>query len=110
MSDLADRSAAEFGTTSRAHSAEIQDDGVDDELGDENVEARDYWASVWLRLKRDKLALAGGVFIVVLFVTAFAGAPLAARFLGHGPNEPFLVSGGLDSDQLPAGPGRMSPS
>ena len=41
------------------------------------IEARGYWASVWLRLRRDKLAIAGGVFIVLLFVTAFAGAPLA---------------------------------
>jgi peptide/nickel transport system permease protein len=68
------------------------------------VEARTYWESVWLRLKRDKLALAGAGFIVFLFIVAFAGAPLAAHILGHGPNEPFLVSGGLDADQLPAGP------
>jgi peptide/nickel transport system permease protein len=76
----------------------------DDEVSDDAVEARDYWASVWLRLKRDRFALAGAVFIALLFLTAFAGAPLAARLLGHGPNEPFLVSGGLDQDQLPAGP------
>jgi peptide/nickel transport system permease protein len=82
-----------------AAGAVADDDGV--EAG---VEARDYWASVWLRLKRDRLALAGGVFIVLLVLIAFAGAPLAAKVLGHGPNEPFLVSGGLDADQLPAGP------
>jgi peptide/nickel transport system permease protein len=75
-----------------------------DHVAGSSVQARGYWESVWLRLKRDKLALAGGVFIVLLFVIAFAGAPLAARLLGHGPNEPFLVSGGLDEDQLPAGP------
>lgn len=77
-----------------------------DEDDDEQaqVEARTYWESVWLRLKRDKLALAGAGFIVFLFIVAFAGAPLAAHILGHGPNEPFLVSGGLDADQLPAGP------
>ena len=35
--------------------------------------ARGYWEGVWLRLERDKLALAGGVFIVLLFIlTAFA--------------------------------------
>ena len=70
---------------------------LEEELAAE-VEARGYWAGVWLRLRRDKLALAGGVFIVLLFVIAFA------KLLGHGPNEPFLVSGGLDEDQLPAGP------
>jgi peptide/nickel transport system permease protein len=79
--------------------------GLDhDDAGGSSVSARGYWESVWLRLKRDKLALAGGVFIVLLFVIAFAGAPLASKLLGHGPNEPFLVSGGLDENQLPAGP------
>ena len=79
-------------------------DTLDDEQLEAGVEARSYWASVWLRLKRDKLALAGAAFIVLLFLVAFAGAPLAAKLLGHGPNDPFLVSGGLDADQLPAGP------
>ena len=81
------------------------DDLLLDEVVDESaVEARDYWAGVWLRLRRDKLAIAGGVFIILLFFVAFAGAPIAERMLGHGPNEPFLVSGGLDADGLPAGP------
>ena len=81
------------------------DDGIlDDDLVVAGVRARGYWESVWLRLKRDKLAIAGGVFIVLLFVVAFVGAPVASKLLGHGPNEPFLVSGGLDSEQLPAGP------
>lgn len=69
-----------------------------------SVQARGYWEGIWKRLQRDKLALVGAGFIVVLFIVAFAGAPLAAHLLGHGPNEPFLVSGGLDADQLPAGP------
>ena len=81
---------------------------IDDELADgehaASIQARTYWQSVWLRLRRDRLALAGGVFIALLVVVAFAGAPLAAHVLGHGPNEPFLVSGGLDANQLPAGP------
>ncbi len=77
------------------------------DLGDDgaqSIDARGYWEGIWRRLKKDKLALAGGIFIVLLFVVAFAGAPLAAHFLGHGPNEPFLATGGLDADQLPAGP------
>jgi peptide/nickel transport system permease protein len=78
--------------------SDIGDDGT------QSVSARGYWEGIWIRLKKDKLALAGAVFIVFLFVVAFAGAPLAAHLLGHGPNEPFLVSGGLDADQLPAGP------
>lgn len=108
MSDLAGRAIPELDGSIPDRAARVRASdsvvGFDDDLDETKVEARDYWASVWLRLKRDKFAIAGGIFIVVLFLTAFAGAPIAAHFLGHGPNEPFLVSGGLDSDQLPAGP------
>ena len=83
---------------------ELFDDELEHDEHASRVEARGYWELVWSRLRRDKLALAGGVFIVLLFITAFAGAPIASHFLGHGPNEPFLVSGGLDADGLPAGP------
>jgi peptide/nickel transport system permease protein len=66
------------------------------------VRARGHWELAWRRLRRDKLALAGGVFFIALFFIAFAGAPVASHLLGHGPNEPFFV-GGLDSSGLPAG-------
>jgi peptide/nickel transport system permease protein len=79
------------------------------DIGDDGrqttVAARGYWEGIWRRLKKDKLALAGGVFIILLLFIAFAGAPLAQHFLGHGPNEPFIASGGLDSDLIPVGPG-----
>jgi peptide/nickel transport system permease protein len=77
---------------------------LDEDLDGSSIEARDYWAGVWLRLRRDRLAIAGGVFIIGLFLVAFVGAPVAERLLGHGPNEPFLVTGGLDEEGLPAGP------
>ena len=32
------------------------------------------WEQVWIRFRRDKVAIAGGVFIVLLVVDAFAGA------------------------------------
>jgi peptide/nickel transport system permease protein len=66
------------------------------------VRARGYWESVWLRLRKDKLALAGAGFIVFLFFVAFAGAPIAAHFLGHGPNVPFFSEGGVDANLQPA--------
>ena len=66
--------------------------------------ARSHWEIAWVRLRRDKLAIAGGIFFILLFFIAFGGAPLASKLLGHGPNEPFLVSGGLDVNQLPVGP------
>jgi peptide/nickel transport system permease protein len=73
------------------------------------VRARGYWEGVWLRLRRDKLALAGAGFIVFLFVGAFAGAPLAAHLLGHGPNDQFFI-GGVDASLLPAKPWTHVPS
>jgi peptide/nickel transport system permease protein len=70
---------------------------------DDAVKARGYWEGVWLRLKRDRLALAGGGFIIFLFVVAFAGAPIAAKILGHGPNDQFYTA--VDPDTyLPVGP------
>lgn len=75
------------------------------ELGElDQIKARGYWEQVWLRFRGDRVAIFGGVFIVVLLLIAFAGAPIAERYLGHGPND-VNTSGGLDpSTQLPVGP------
>jgi peptide/nickel transport system permease protein len=67
------------------------------------IQARGYWEGIWLRLRKDKLALAGGAFIIFLVFAAFGGAPLAAHLLGHGPNDQFFV-GGVDANFLPAKP------
>ncbi len=53
------------------------------------VKARGYWELVWIRFRRDRLAVASVGFIIFLFLLAFVGAPLAARILGHGPNDIF---------------------
>jgi ABC-type dipeptide/oligopeptide/nickel transport system permease subunit len=82
---------------------------------DGQVKARGYWELVWIRFKRDKLALISLGFIVALFIAAFAGAPIAAKALGHGPNDPYTstfnpvtgkpVRGGLDANTgQPVGP------
>lgn len=69
----------------------------------QGVKARGYWEQIWLRLRRDKLALAGGGFIIFMFLVAFIGAPIAARLLGHGPNDQFFEA--VDADTfLPVGP------
>ena len=76
------------------------------ELGEdvEAVKARGYWEQVWLRLKQDRVAIVGGLFIAALLLIAFAGAPLAQHQLGHGPND-INSLGGLDAQsQLPVGP------
>ena len=75
------------------------------ELGElPEIKARGYWEQVWLRLRRDRVAIVGGIFIVALILIAFVGAPVAESRLGHGPND-VNTSGGLDpNSQLPVGP------
>ncbi len=80
------------------------------EPGAVNVRARGYWESVWLRLRRDKLALVGAGFIVFLVLVAFAGAPIAAHFLGHGPDDQFFLGGVDQTTLLPAKPWTHVPS
>jgi peptide/nickel transport system permease protein len=70
--------------------------------GTEPVRARSYWEQVWIRFKRDKVALASGIFIFFLILVAAFGGPLAARLLGHGPNDIFFT--GVNDDLLPVGP------
>src|SRR5213592_819345 len=74
------------------------------ELGEglEPVRARSYWEQVWIRFKRDKVALASGVVIIFLILVAIIGGPIAAHFLRHGPNDLFF--GGVNNDLLPVGP------
>ena len=67
----------------------------------EAVKARGYWELVFIRFRRDKLAVISFGFIVFLFASAFAGAPLAAHLLGHGPTTQFGY--GL-KDFVPVGP------
>jgi peptide/nickel transport system permease protein len=55
----------------------------------EVVKARGYWELVFIRFRRDKLAVTSFGFIVFLFASAFVGAPIAAHFLGHGPTTQF---------------------
>src|SRR5919201_1215968 len=75
------------------------------ELVEDDIRARDYWELVWLRFRSDRVAIAGAIYIVVLFVVAFAGAPLAKHLLGHGPNTLFVGTDAVDPRSLlPAGP------
>src|SRR4051794_22763804 len=70
--------------------------------GTEPVRARSYWEQVWIRFRRDKVALASGIFIIFLILVAAFGGPLAAKLLGHGPNDIFFT--GVNDDLLPVGP------
>ena len=70
--------------------------------GTSPVRARSYWDQVWIRFRRDKVAMASGFFIIFLVLTAIFGGPLAAHLLGHGPNDIFFS--GVNNDLLPVGP------
>ena len=77
------------------------------ELGDLGaVQARGYWELVWRRFRRDKVAIASAVFIVLLLLTAFVGAPLAKHWVGHGPTDIFAAVPQVVElpSLLPAGP------
>src|SRR5439155_23391690 len=75
------------------------------ELGEavEAIRARGYWENVWRRFRRDRVAIASGIFIVFLVFTAFVGAPIAAHFLGHGPNYQFGLNA-TDEGGVPLAP------
>ncbi len=73
------------------------------EGAEKNVKARGYWELVWIRFRRDRLAMASVFFVVFLLLVAFVGAPIAAHFLGHGPNDIFAY--GVDQAKfVPVGP------
>src|SRR5436190_23294172 len=74
-------------------------------LGQIEIRARGYWELVWIRFRRDKVAIASGIFIILLILTAFAGAPLARHFIGHGPNDIFTGTQAVSTPGLlPANP------
>jgi ABC-type dipeptide/oligopeptide/nickel transport system permease subunit len=67
------------------------------------VKARGYWELVWIRFRRDRLALVSIGFIVFLLLMAFVGGPVFSRILGHGPNH--IYANGVDQRSLaPVGP------
>lgn len=50
------------------------------------IEGRSLGRIAWTRLKRDRVAIAGGIFVIFLILVAIF-APLEARYLGHPINE-----------------------
>jgi peptide/nickel transport system permease protein len=77
------------------------------DLGEqEEVRARGYWEQVWRRFRRDKVAIASAFAIVLLLALAFAGAPIAKHYVGHGPNDIFAAVPEVVEipSLLPAGP------
>src|SRR3954469_21968167 len=47
------------------------------------------WTLAWRRLRRDKVGMVALVLTILILLAIFAGAPIATRVLGHGPNDLF---------------------
>jgi len=75
--------------------------GTYDAEGLTSVVARSPTEQAWRRLRRDRIAMASGVTIIVVLLVAFVGAPLAERWAGHGPND--LITHAV-VDYQPVGP------
>jgi len=60
------------------------------------------WRIAWRRLRRDRIAFASGLFLVLLALALFPGAKLATVLLGHGPNDPYPYA--VDASLRPVGP------
>jgi len=72
----------------------------------EEIRARGYWELVWRRFRRDKVAIASGVFIIFLIAVAFGGAPIAQHYIGHSPSDIFVTPPAVSVPSLlPANPG-----
>ncbi len=61
-----------------------------------------YWKLAWRRFRRDKFALGGLIFVILLFLLVYLGEPILERLLGHGPNDIF--PNGSESSLKPVGP------
>jgi peptide/nickel transport system permease protein len=55
-------------------------------VGTSAIAGRSLGQIAWMRLKRDKVAIAGGILIIILVLIAIF-APLIVKWFGHPPNE-----------------------
>ncbi len=79
-----------------AGEAEILADGAGEVIG------RSPTQLFWRRFRRDRYAIAGLTFIIILAALAL-GAPVFAKLTSHGANEHFIYTG-TAPDGLPLGP------
>ena len=62
----------------------------------------------WRRFRRDRVAVASGIFLLFLLVAVTAGPPVLSRILGHGPNDIFPSA--VDELLKPVGPWTRVPA
>jgi peptide/nickel transport system permease protein len=70
--------------------------------GGVRIEGRTPLQLAWIRLKRDRVAIAAGITIIILVLVAIF-APLLAKLIGHGPYVQDRVNG-VDPQGIPRGP------
>jgi peptide/nickel transport system permease protein len=61
-----------------------------------------HWLLAWRRLRRDRVAVASGIFLAVVLFAIFPGAPLYEKAIGHGPNDFFPYA--VNTSLRPVGP------
>jgi peptide/nickel transport system permease protein len=67
------------------------------------IEGRSQWTLTWRRLRKDKMAIASAIVILIMTFLAIA-APLFAKITGHGPDQVFPNTG-INDFGIPVGPG-----
>ncbi|MGB2954043.1 MAG: ABC transporter permease [Gaiellaceae bacterium] len=60
------------------------------------------YAHMWRRLRRNRVAVVSGTFILLLVIACFIAEPIAEHLLGHGPDDIF--SFGANANGKPVGP------
>jgi peptide/nickel transport system permease protein len=68
----------------------------------DTIEGRSPWQLAWARLRRDRVAIACALVIVLIGLVAIF-APVISLLVGHGPNAQYLDTG-LTPEGLPRGP------
>jgi peptide/nickel transport system permease protein len=66
------------------------------------IRGRSPWMLAWMRLRKDKMAIASVIVILVLALLAIM-APLIAAWVGHPPDTPYTNTG-LNAQGLPVPP------
>jgi peptide/nickel transport system permease protein len=67
------------------------------------IQGRSLWQIAWRRLRRDRIAIAGGVIVILLILMAIL-APLIVKWLGYPPHEPHQGADVMDPfTQVPKG-------
>ena len=68
------------------------------------VAPRGPWSQFWRRLRQDRVAMAAGSIFLFIALLCFAGGPLFAWLLEHGPDDQFPYATDVEGYLYPVGP------